>query len=238
MITFHQLIPNPRPPIRATKNAGGHLPDRHHRCEPVRLASGLGWYVFLPLDFQIIFDGVESIISLDDGTTWFPLTSIQYPHFADTFDHHAPPEVKGCSNPFVAMTEDHAILQIWTGYVVKTDPDYSLLLRAPANFIAGQGYQHFEGVVETDRWFGPLFTNVKLLRTDAPIHFHAHNPFLQLTPLHRPDYDDRRLNDFTVKDGFDPEFDWSAYHRTIRKPALYAAETRKRRAQEKGGALG
>ena len=45
VIAFHELVRNPRPPIRATKNAAGQLPDRHHRCEPVRTASGLGWYV-------------------------------------------------------------------------------------------------------------------------------------------------------------------------------------------------
>jgi hypothetical protein len=88
-----------------------------------------------------------------------------------------------------------------------------------------------------------LFTNIKLLRTDAPIHFHAHRPFLQLTPIHRAHYADALLNDFEVHEGFGgfkPE-DWEAYQRTVVKPnadpfarkaGAYAVAARKRRAQE------
>jgi Family of unknown function (DUF6065) len=243
VIAFHELVRNSRPPIRATKNAAGQLPDRHHRCEPVRTASGLGWYVFLPLDFQLVFDGVEAIISLDEGENWYPLSTLQYPDFVAHFNEHAPTEAQGFAPPFIAMTEDPGIVQIWTGYIVKTAPDYSLLVRSPANILATQGYHHFEGVIETDRWFGPLFTNIKLLRTDAPIHFHAHRPFLQLTPIHRAHYADALLNDFEVHDGFGgfkPE-DWEAYQRTVVKPnadpfarrvGAYAVAARKRRAQE------
>ena len=240
IITFHELIFNQRPPMRATKNAGGHLPDRHHRCEPVRAASGLGWYVFLPIDFFIKFDGVESLISLDDGETWFPLTYMQYPDFAVRFDESAPPEAQGYSPPFVSMTEDHAIVQVWTGYVARTAPDYSLLVRGPANFIAGLGYQHFEGIIETDRWFGPLFTNVKLLKTDVPIHFRSDRPFIQVSPINRAHYADSFLNDFEIIDEF-TGFDWTAYGKTVvapnsdhvnRRVGAYAAEARQRRAKE------
>ena len=116
LITFYELIPNPRPPMRATKSAGGTLPDRHHRCEPVRVASGFGWYVFLPLDLYILFDGMEAKWSFDEEQ-WFALDSICYP------DAQRYP-------PFLVMTEDHGILQIWTGLVVKTEPDWSVLVRA------------------------------------------------------------------------------------------------------------
>ena len=45
LITFHELVYNHRSPIRASKSAGDQLPAGHHRCEPVRAASGLGWYI-------------------------------------------------------------------------------------------------------------------------------------------------------------------------------------------------
>jgi hypothetical protein len=242
-IVFHELIENSRPPIRATKNAGGQLPDRHHRCEPVRSASGFGWYLFLPIDFQVVFDGVEAIVSLDEGENWYPLTSLQYPDFLARFNAEAPPEARGYAPPFLAMTEDPGVLQIWSGCIAKTAPGYSALLRAPANMLLSEGYRHFEGMIETDHWVGPLFTNVKLLRTHAPIHFHAHRPFLQVTPIERRQYADSLLNDFTVERGFgglSPE-DWAAYQKTVVAPnadpahrrfGAYAAAARKRRAQE------
>jgi hypothetical protein len=27
----------------------------------------------------------------------------------------------------------------------------------------------FKGIIETDNWFGPLFTNVRIIKTDIPI---------------------------------------------------------------------
>ena len=62
-------------------------------------------------------------------------------------------------------------------------------------------------------------------------------------PIHRSEYADERLNDFTVHMGFDgmSAEDWSAYRRTIvapnsdplaRKQGAYAVAARKRRAAE------
>jgi hypothetical protein len=77
-----------------------------------------------------------------------------------------------------------------------------------------------------------------------PIDFRAEQPFLQLIPIHRSEYDDEKLNNFTVHEGFDgliPE-DWQAFERTIVQPGMnpvgrrqgaYAVAARKRRAGEK-----
>ena len=244
LITFHELIPHRYPPIRAEKAGFGQLPARVHKCEPARSASGFGWYVHLPLDFQVVFDGVDCIISFDEGENYLPLTELWYPNFADRFNALVPENCRGYPPPYVAMTEDHSILQIWTGYIVRTQPDYSVWVRSPVNYLAQTaGYYHLEGIIETDRWTGHLFSNIKLLRTDAPIHFHIRRPFLQLVPIRRDQYADRLLNDFEVKTG-DAAFegvDWEAYNRIIvhpnaypkeRRMAAYAAEARKRRAQE------
>jgi hypothetical protein len=215
LITFYELIPNPRPPMRATKSAGGTLPDRHHRCEPVRVASGFGWYVFLPLDLYILFDGMEAKWSFDEEQ-WFALDSICYP------DAQSYP-------PFLVMTEDHGILQIWTGLVVKTEPDWSVLVRAPANYFQPTGYQMLEGVIETDHWTGPLFTNVRLLRTGSRIFFPANRPFAQIQPVPREVHNDRFLNTFQMKPP--EELDWDAFNKTLSaraKPSEYAAAARRR----------
>lgn len=244
LITFHEVQPTAHPPMRAAKNGAGQLPDRHHRCEPVRTASGLGWHVFLPLDFQLIFDGHNDVlVSLDDGDEWIPLTSLHYPDVYERFAAHAPHDVKDYVQPFLQVAEDHAIVQVWTGYLVRTAPGYSSLVRAPANIVPSGGYFAYEGVIETDRWFGPLFTNIRLLRTDAPIHFHSHRPFLQVVPVHRREYADEYLNDFTVHAGFDgmTTEDWDAYRQTVvvpnsnpltRRQGAYAVAARKRRAAE------
>ena len=55
-------------------------------------------------------------------------------------------------------------MQIWSGLIARTAPEWSLLVRSPVNLARSQGYEHYEGIIETDRWFGPLFTNVRLER--------------------------------------------------------------------------
>ena len=51
----------------------------------------------------------------------------------------------------------------------------------------------FEGIIETDRWFGPLITNMRLTKTDVPIDFRADFPLLQVQPIQRNAYDDATL---------------------------------------------
>lgn len=180
MITFQEIVANRRPPQRASRSAAGTLPDRHRRCPPVRAASGLGWYLFLPVEFTVVFDGVRATISLDDGDTWYDLEHIRYP---DLSNEHP---------PMASMTVDHGIMQIWPGYQITTPAGFSTLVRGPVNFIGGSTHQIYEGLIETDTWVGPLITAVRLLKTDVPIHFRADMPFIQLVPMRTADYADLR----------------------------------------------
>jgi hypothetical protein len=96
----------------------------------------------------------------------------------------------------------------------------------------------YEGIVETDRWFGPLFTNLRLTRTNVPIELNPELPFLQVQPVHRALYGNA-LEQFEVVNDLKqmrPD-EWSAYHATIVKPntdphrrqGQYAVDTRRRR---------
>ena len=100
---------------------------------------------------------VVSIILIDGG------------NFAAYFDKHAPRDVKSFAPPFIGSGTKPANVQLWTGLIARTAPGWSLLVRAPANLPRSRGYDLYEGIVETDRWFGPLFTNMRLARTDGPI---------------------------------------------------------------------
>src|SRR2546430_17345900 len=80
------------------------------------------------------------------------------------------------------------VVQIWSGYLARTAPGWALLSRGPANIPRTQGYEHFEGIIESETWFGPLFTNVRLTRTNPPVQFHARSPTFQVQPLLRDRY--------------------------------------------------
>ena len=96
----------------------------------------------------------------------------------------------------------------------------------------------YEGIIETDRWFGPLFINLRLTRTHAPIRLRPDFPLAQVQPLPRSVYGDATLTSsrFTGDmDGFVAQ-DWADYHKTIVAPnadpdrpfGSYAVASRKR----------
>ena len=235
LVTFYRVLPG-RPPRRALKSGAGTMPARAFQyCEPSRLASGFGWYVFLPMTFQVEWDGGrEAIWSFDDGCNWYPLSSAAYPDSMAAWDAVAPDACKGYCPAFVSTMDDAGVLQIWTGWFARTAPGYSLLVRAPANVTPSAGYHTLEGIVDTDQWFGPLFTNVRLTRSGAPVRFDADFPFLQVQPLPRDCYGDQHLDNVTVEECI-PGSLWPHYeHSLIQRHgrAHYATEARRRRAAD------
>jgi hypothetical protein len=131
------------------------------------------------------------------------------------------------------------LLQIWTGLMARTAPDWSVLIRAPANLPTPGGIALFEGIVETDRWFGPVFINLRFTRSHKPVRLRADFPLVQLQPLPRVAYDDATLGAMTLA----PDLaalkpaDWEAYRTSVVAPnddpdrpyGSYAIAARKRR---------
>ena len=98
----------------------------------------------------------------------------------------------------------------------------------------------FEGIIETDHWFGPLFNNLRITKTDIPVEFRSDVPFLQVQPVHKDVYADKFLQNYAVKnlDQLSRE-DWDAFHRTVvvpntdpeRRLGHYAVSVRKKAHQ-------
>lgn len=210
-------------PKRADRACGGIIPTRAFRyCEALTTASALGWYVFSPMDFSLYWDGSETHWTFDGADSkWFPLGSAQLPGFSQTFDAGAPENVQGYSPPFLGALPEPGLIQIWSGLFARSKPGWSLLVRPPANIPRTINYEIYEGVVEADRWFGPLFTNVRLTKTHTPIQFRADFPLFQVQPLHRPAYSEATLNAFEVLSGVEAlsPSDWSDYEKTVVKPS-------------------
>jgi len=245
LVVFHRLIPSARLPQRADRSAAGSLPTRAFRyCEPSTSASGYGYYIFPPISFSLQWDGHDIIWTYDGAPDWMPLKAVQFPGFREQFDAVAPAEIREYSPPFLVSLQESGLLQLWTGIVARTAPGWSLLVRAPANVPRRGGYEPFEGIIETDRWFGPLLTNIRLTKTDVPIDFSAEFPLLQVQPIPRQAYEEPTLNNYELLPELtqlSPE-DWDDYYDTVVRPHVqevrprgqYASAARKRRAAEGG----
>jgi|GEM_PF-348288 len=239
-LTFFRLVPGCRLPQRADRSAAGTMPMRAFRyCEALTSASAFGWYLFPPIGFSLMWDGGSDVIWTYQGAAaWFPLKVAQFPNFAESFDRAAPAEFRGFSPPFLAAFKEPGVVQIWSGMFARTAAEWSLLVRAPANLARSQGYDHYEGIIETDRWFGPLFTNIRLTRTNAPVEFDPDFPFIQAQPVHRSVYGDA-LDDVEVVPGLDRfgSREWDDFRTTVvvpnvdphRQRGQYAATARRQR---------
>jgi hypothetical protein len=238
-VTFYGAIPGCRAPIRADSSVLGTLPTRGFQyCEALRSASSFGWYVFPPIDFTLEWDGSQILWTYRGAKAWYPLTSAQFPDYQQFFDRAAPKRLRGFSPPFLTAITP-GIVQIWTGFFVESAENWSVLVRPPANLPRNLAFDQYEGVVETDRWFGPLFTNLRLVKTDVPIEFSTETPIAQVQPLHRSTYADEVSNTFAVVDDARrfPARAWERYEQTIVKPNLdparpvgaYATSVRRRR---------
>jgi hypothetical protein len=239
-VTFYSAVPGSRPPLRADSSVLGTLPARGFQyCEALRSASSFGWYVFPPIDFTLQWDGSQVIWTYHGAKSWYPLGSAQFPGYQAVFDRVAPKRLRGYSPPFLTAVTEPGVVQIWTGLMIESAENWSVLIRPPANLPRNIAFDLYEGIVETDRWFGPLFTAIRLKKTDVPIHFNTEIPLLQVQPLHRSAYAEEISNSFAlVTDPADfSDEAWARYERTIVKPnldpqrpvAAYTTNVRRRR---------
>lgn len=231
---FYRLIPGAPEPRRADRSADGTLPTAAYRyCEAIASASAFGWYLYPPLNFSLVWDGTEIAWTYEGADGWYPLRGAQYPDFLETFAKIAPDGLGELAPTFLAQGKLPGVVQIWSGYLARTAPGWALLSRGVANIPKTQPYQNFEGIVETETWFGPLFTNIRMTRIDSPVEFHKRYPLFQVQPLLRQCY---REPSFEVLGSTDLDAeDWQRFAATMtpntdqmRALGHYAVGTRKR----------
>ncbi len=242
-IRFLRLIEQAPAPVRAGRDAGGTLPVRAARfCDAVTQAAAFGWWLRAPMELSLVWDGSAIHWTWPGTDRWLPLGAAQFPHFAPRFDAAAPPDLAGTAPPFLAALPEPGLIQVWTGFLAQTAPGWSLLVRPPANLPRPSGFEAYEGIVEADRWPGPVFANLRLTRTGTPIRLDAAAPLLQLQPVPRAAYAEATLEGMAhvAAPALFTAADWDGFRDTVvrpndtpdRAPGAYALAARRRRRAE------
>jgi hypothetical protein len=229
LILFHSFYEIDRAPMRADASALGSLPTRAFRyCEAIRKASAFGWYIFPALNFSLLWESDGNGLSwrCDDVKElghWQPLSdAVQFPGQSVAFDNAAPADVRGFSPPWLTRMWEPGHVQIWSGLAARTRAGCSLLVRPVANLPRSGGYEVFEGFIEADRWFGPLFSNVRLTRPDHAVEFRTNWPIAQVQTVPRSVYTDQALDRVVTVRGLDEftEEDWNDFRQSVVAPSL------------------
>jgi hypothetical protein len=243
IVEFVRLVPQARSPKRAERSAAGYIPSRAMRyCDALTSATGFGYWVFPPIDLRLLWDGEQIVWSYGEDESWLPLSgtpsgAAQFPDYAAVFDSMAPESLRGCSPPFLTALPELGGVQIWTGLLAKTRPGWSLSVRAPVNLPPIPNLATWEGIVETDIWLGPLFSNFRLTKTDTPVHIRAYAPFLQVQPVPQLAYRDETLSSFACSEASElTSDDWERLGEVLLphpdhsvRQGSYAVKVRKRR---------
>lgn len=185
LVSFYSLAEGTPDITPADPTLGGTIPVRASRhCEPLLAANGFGWYVYPPLNFALLFDGEQFKWRPEGERDWRLLIGgASLPGFAEAFSN-AVPWQEGSRVPlrFLSTVREPGLAQIWPALLVRTRPGWGILVRSPVN-LPTPGYQVFEGFIETDWYFGPVPTNIRMIRVGEPVVFRTTEPLSQIQAI-------------------------------------------------------
>jgi Family of unknown function (DUF6065) len=188
MIEFIRAAPNAIPPMPADRSALGTLPFAAAQyCEAICAASAWGHYAFSADDITIKWTGNETLILLDGG--WRVLQSYTPQSILDYWRDSAPGEFSDSAPPFVTALFIPGVVQLWTGFLVRTAENWSTAVRPLVNMPSSAFYSCFDAIVETDQYGPwPLFMNIRLNAPNTEIFIQKTKPLFQVQAIPRESY--------------------------------------------------
>lgn len=181
---FYRVWPEAPYPTRADRSLGGSISSRAHQfCEPFLVANSMGYHIYPPTDFNLIWDGTYSYVQFPDIEEWILIDKIFLPDSIDIWKGIVDEDLIDALPIFLEAFPERGVLQLWTGYFAETMIGDSLWIRGPVNINESNSYRIIEGIVESDWWAGPLFTTIEFTKTDIPIQFKKDKPILQIFPI-------------------------------------------------------
>jgi hypothetical protein len=239
VIKFFKAYDDVPDPKAALDNLSGEIPLRaYQHCEPFLAANRIGYLLYPPIDFSLVWNGAEIYVQIDGVDELLILDKLFLPDFADDWIENAPADLVETMPVFLEAFPERGMIQAWTGFYICTDEGVSTWVRGPVNRPQSAAYSIVEGIVETDWWMGMLFTNIQLQRTDEPIHFKRSTPWLQALPIPSELHSKKRSIEADVTSGLAnfPADTWDAIkatsdRRNSGRPGSYRAESRRRRQE-------
>jgi hypothetical protein len=184
-------------PAEKTLHGTAH-PDGIKWCGPFTNANKYGFWVFPPIDLDIVWKGgaeFEYNILTPWGEEEVPFVKSMIKD--DDESKEFLEEFGGRVKVSCGRVENN-ICQIWSGCVFQTPPGWCLLIRSPININMDAPYRIQEGILETDWLPYDIWINVAIQQQNVPIQLRKDQwpPLAQLIPVRKESYD----KTWTIKD--------------------------------------
>jgi len=185
--TFSTFVETNHPQVtKADPTVKGTAPFRAAaHCEPFRLASAIGWWIYPPCDFSIIWDGSDLRWLHENSSTWVTANSLTLGHMASATELFTVSNEAASRLQAIVALPEPGYVQVWTGLTVESPDGWCSLVRSAPNFASHTSYDMLEGVIETDWWHGPLLLNLRVRQTATPISFRRTRPMAAVMPVFR-----------------------------------------------------
>jgi hypothetical protein len=158
-------------------------------CMPYKIANQLGFWIYPPIDFEITWHGGKDFTyknyeDYDDSDYGIVHGMLRTPELikSEKWNHTGTGRSK-----FTYGLVEEGIVQVYTGCIFKTPPNWCLQIRSPVNFPERQHYYIMEGMLETDWMQYDIWMNVVFTQKFKPLRFRPDDktPIAQLVPVHR-----------------------------------------------------
>ncbi|MFK4272134.1 DUF6065 family protein [Streptomyces milbemycinicus] len=194
LFSFRSCFDGAVPPTVADSAALGTAAFRAvSYCEPFRAASAYGWYLYPPLDCFVKWDGASFRWLAEGYPDWLPLTEVAAQTMLRVRDGEAPDDDPVLGLPVFSAAPEPGLLQVWTGLIARTPPEWSLLVRGVPNLPGSLTYEVQDGLLESGWWHGPLVGNLRFRRTDEVVRLSRRYPLFAVQPVPSEAYQSRTL---------------------------------------------
>jgi hypothetical protein len=178
-------------------------------CGPFTFANRSGWWVYPPLDMDIIYRPVDEAGPYDDKYDVDPncralnMMSGRFDHrIVSDYEHEEISVLSDMLRPhhqyrhatrqlYAFGDVEMNVVTIWTGCVFRTPPGWCLQIRSPINIALDTAFRVQEAILETDWMQYDIWMNLKFTRYNEWVSLRREQtyPVAQLVPVKRESYD-------------------------------------------------
>lgn len=162
-------------------------------CGPYKFANQMGYWIYSPVDIDIMWKGgrdFEHVLHGSyDNSDYQIVSNLIKDEDPITNNNVWISPHEGRTKLTFGLVEE-GLVQIWTGCIFKTPPNWCLQIRSVVNF-PERGFQIMNGILDTDWMFYDIWININFSVKNEWIKIRKDDktPLAQIIPIPRESYD-------------------------------------------------